>query len=200
MANHSDPESCVPHREVCGEALAGETGRPAIEPRNESKSGMPTELQFSEGNTGHGDNRKSCTDPTRSETLRMSGSDLHGSWEISAAPALLAGGTGKVEDRNPVIHVVEKSDTPIVPRKPSNKGESAEAVEGRGVAEGNAGETPAGRTQSREPASKGLEGIREAARKDGTHPYPEERFHVKHPRQEPCAVIPLAGICAGDRG
>jgi len=32
-----------------------------------------------------------------------------------------------------------------------------------------------------------------------THPYPEERFRVKHPRQEPCAVIPLAGICAGGR-
>jgi len=32
-----------------------------------------------------------------------------------------------------------------------------------------------------------------------THPYPEERFGVKHPRQEPCAVVPLAGICAGGR-
>ena len=33
-----------------------------------------------------------------------------------------------------------------------------------------------------------------------THPYPEQRFRVTHPRQEPCAVIPLAGICAGGRG
>jgi len=33
-----------------------------------------------------------------------------------------------------------------------------------------------------------------------THPYPEERFRATHPRQEPCAVIPLAGICAGGRG
>jgi group II intron reverse transcriptase/maturase len=32
------------------------------------------------------------------------------------------------------------------------------------------------------------------------HPYPEQRFRVKHPRQEPCAVTPLAGICAGGRG
>ncbi len=143
MANHSDPESCVTHCEVCGEALAGETGRPAIEPRNESKSGMPTELQFLEGNTEHGVNRKSCSDPTRSETLRMSGSELHGSWEVSTVPAPLAGGTGKVDDRNPVIHAVEKSDTPIVPGKLPNKGEprptpgqdSAEAVEGRGMPE-----------------------------------------------------------------
>ena len=32
------------------------------------------------------------------------------------------------------------------------------------------------------------------------HPYPEQRFRVKYSRQEPCAVMPLAGICAGGRG
>ena len=166
MANHSDPESCVVHREVWGEALTGETGRPAIEPRNETKFGMPTELQISEGNTEHGGNRKSCSDPTRSKTLRMSGSDLYGSWEVSAVPVLLAGGTGKVKDRKPVINAVEKSDMPIVPGKLPNKGEPAEVVEGRGVAKGNAGEAPTSRTQSREQVSKGLEGIREVARGD----------------------------------
>ena len=108
----------------------------------------------------------------------MSGSDLHGSWEVSAVPAQLGGGTGKVDDRTPVIHVVEKSDTPIVPGKPPNKGEPAEAVEGRGVAKGNAGETPAGRTQSRESASKGLEGIREAAKRDGRMKFTALLHHV----------------------
>jgi len=29
------------------------------------------------------------------------------------------------------------------------------------------------------------------------HPWPNQRFAVKHPRQEPDAVVPLAGICAG---
>ena len=48
---------------------------------------MPTLLIEAEGNTGHGVNRKSCLDPARSETLRMPGSLLHGSWEISSAPA-----------------------------------------------------------------------------------------------------------------
>ena len=43
MANYSDPESCVAHREVWGEALTGDTGRPAIEPRNHS-IGMPMTL------------------------------------------------------------------------------------------------------------------------------------------------------------
>ena len=47
VANHSDPESCGAHREVCVEALTVETGRPAIEPRND-QFGMPTLL--SEGN------------------------------------------------------------------------------------------------------------------------------------------------------
>ena len=43
MAKHLDPESCVIHREVYGEALTGETSRPAIEPRNH-ESGAPTLL------------------------------------------------------------------------------------------------------------------------------------------------------------
>ena len=31
------------------------------------------------------------------------------------------------------------------------------------------------------------------------HPYPEKRFDARHPRQEPSAVVPHAGICAGGR-
>jgi len=97
----------------------------------------------------------------------MSGSDLRRSWEISAVPGVVwLGGTEKVIDRKSVIDAAEKSDTPVVPKKPPNKGEPAEVVEERGVAKGNAGEPPAGRTQSRETASTGLEGIREAARRD----------------------------------
>ncbi len=114
MANHSDPESCVAHREVWGEALTGDTGRPAIEPRNQ-EFGMPTTLPILEGTMGHGVNRKSCSDPARSKTLRMLGSDLHRSWEVSAAPGAVApGGAGKVNDRNPVFNAVEKSDMPVV--------------------------------------------------------------------------------------
>jgi RNA-directed DNA polymerase len=35
LANHADPESCGGCREASIEALTGETGRPAIEPRNQ---------------------------------------------------------------------------------------------------------------------------------------------------------------------
>jgi RNA-directed DNA polymerase len=167
VANHSGPESCGLHREVQIEALTGETDRPAIEPRNHN-TGMPTLLVEAEGHTVHDVNRKSCTDPTRSETLCMSGSFSHGSSEISlVSDAVWSDGRGKVNDRNPSIYANEKSDTPIVPKKLPNKGEPAEAMEERGVANGNANDSPATRTLCRDKhASTGLEGVRETARRN----------------------------------
>ena len=149
MVNHSGPESCVAHREVWGEALTGETGRPAIEPRNQ-QIGMPTEWTLPEGNTGHGVNHKSCSGPTRSETLRMSGSDLHRSWEVSVVPgAVCSGGAEKAKSRTAAIYAIEKSDIPIVSKKPPNKDRSAEEVEKRGIAKGSAVGFPVCRTQRR---------------------------------------------------
>ena len=163
MANHSDPESCAQYREVQGEALTGETDRPAIEPRNHN-SGMPTLLSEAEGDTRYGDNRKPYIDPTRSETLSMSGSLTYGSSEVSAVSE---GGSsdraGKVNNRKPAIYAGEKSDTPIVPEKLPNNELLLEAVEGRGVAKGNTQESPAGRAQNRETVLTGLERIRECA-------------------------------------
>lgn len=91
-------------------------------------------------------------------------SDLNRSWEISSAPGK-PGGAGK-GNRNPAIDADEKSDAPVVPGKLPNKGQPAEAVEERGAAKGNAQGDPARRTQSRASASMGLEGIREAARRN----------------------------------
>ena len=156
------------HREVQGEALTGETDGPAIEPRNQ-EFGMPMLLSEAEGNTEHGVIRQSCSDPARSETLCTSGSPLHRNWEISAVPGAQApGGGGKAKSRNPAAYVAEKSDTSVVPEKPSNKGPSpAEIVEERDVAKGNTDTSPAPRTQSRiSCASMGLEGVREAARRN----------------------------------
>jgi group II intron reverse transcriptase/maturase len=96
----------------------------------------------------------------------MPGSLLHGTWEISSAPGEDRVGWGR-QCRNPTIDADERSDAPIVPEKRPNNGESpAEVVEGRGAAEGNAGETPTHRTQSRGRVSRGLEGVRAAARRD----------------------------------
>ena len=180
MANHSGPESCGIHREVYVEALTGETDRPAIEPRNHN-SGMPTPLRDAEGNMVHDDNRKLCIDPTRSETLCMSGSLLHGSSEISSVSGeIWSDGAGKVNDRNPAINADEKSDTPIVLKKPSNKGVfPAEVVEGRGVAKGNGDKPPASRTQSRKhDASTGLEGIRKIAKRNSKCRFTALLYHV----------------------
>ena len=82
------------------------------------------------------------------------------------------GGTGKAQSHNPVAYADEKSDTSVVPEKPSNKGEShigdpAEMVEERDVAKGNVSKNPAPRTPSRNKVvSMGLEGVRIAAKRD----------------------------------
>ena len=104
----------------------------------------------------------------------MPGSHLHRSWEVSTVPeGSHSGGAGK-GNRNPAIDAVEKSDAPVIPKKRPNKGQprlspgqdSAEAVEGRGAAKGNADELPACRTPSRESALTGLERVRETAKRD----------------------------------
>ncbi len=62
-------------------------------------------------------------------------------------------------------HVDEKSDSAVVPTKPSNKGDSspAETVEGRALPEGNSDQTTADRTQGRASASNGLMAVRRVA-------------------------------------
>src|SRR5688500_13367245 len=66
------------------------------------------------------------------------------------------------------MHDVEQSDRPVVPKKWPNKTVRpvAEVVEGRGLGKGNASQTAAGRTQSREVMPDGLARVREAARRD----------------------------------
>lgn len=127
---------------------------------------MPMPSFWSEGNTQHGATRELCCDPARSETLSMSGSCLHRSWEISSVPDGTRSSGAEKGNRNSAAHADEKSDASILPKKPPNKGQPAEVVEGRGAAKGNAGEPPAGRTQSQETASMGLESIREIAKRD----------------------------------
>lgn len=184
MANHSDPESCVAHREVWGEALTGETSRPAIELRNHS-IGNAHGVAMPEGHAEHDVNRKTCFDPAQSETLSMLGSDLHGSWEISSVPEPQGtGGTGKAQSHNPVAYAGEKSDTSVVLKKPPNNGGShsgdpAEVVEGRDVAKGNVSENPTPRTPSRDKrVSMGLGGVRIAARQDKTVRFTALLHHI----------------------
>ncbi len=66
------------------------------------------------------------------------------------------------------MYVDEKSDSVIVPTKPSNKGglPSAETVEGRTLPEGNSDQEAAVRTQCRAAASNGLMAVRRARQQD----------------------------------
>ena len=66
------------------------------------------------------------------------------------------------------MYVDEKSDSVIVPTKPSNKegSPSAEMVEGRTLPEGNSDQETAVRTQSRAAASNSLMVVRRAGQQD----------------------------------
>ena len=85
-----------------------------------------------------------------------------------------------------------KSDSSIVPEKLLNKSRGAlrfaEGVEGRGLAEGNLFQQPRFRTQSRTDLQNALRRIR------------QETNARHYPRQEPIAVVPLAGICPRGTG
>jgi RNA-directed DNA polymerase len=128
----------------------------------------------------HDDNCKPCIGPTRSETLSMPGNFLHRSWEISSVPVGdSTGGTDKANGRKPVVYADEKSDTPVVPEKLPNKGIGpAEVVEERGVAKGNADESPTSRAQDRINVSTGLEGVRQKARLDKRARFTSLLHHV----------------------
>jgi hypothetical protein len=74
------------------------------------------------------------------------------------------------------MHLTGESDSPIVPKKPANNGglpAPAESAEGRGLTKENTEQSLLVRTQRRNadgtpfvPRSRGLLGVREAARKD----------------------------------
>ena len=73
VASHSGPESCGGAREGAAEALTGETGGSAIEPRNQ-EFGTPMPLSDADGNTNQGDSCESWNGSARSETLYTPGS------------------------------------------------------------------------------------------------------------------------------
>ena len=118
--------------------------------------------------------------PTESKTTGMVGNFSHGSREIPATSdsSMESDRSEQARCQTADMHVVGKSDSSIVPQKRANKGSvplPAESVEGRELTEKNTGQSLLDRTQSRntdsdtsesKPRSRGLFGVREAARKD----------------------------------
>ena len=171
LASHSGPESCGVDRKVAAEALTGENADQVLSCEIK-QSGVPTPLTHAEGNTGGSVKGELPTGPAQSETLCMRGHSLHGNREVPPTPAAvgMAGRLEKAASRTSSTHVGGKSDRPIVPKKPPNNGgltmPPAEAVEERGLTEGNIGQTAVPRTQSRTRTSNGLAGVRRVARTD----------------------------------
>ena len=115
--------------------------------------------------------------PTESETTGTVGNFPHGSRETPVTSAFSgADRSEKARGHNADMHVSGESYSSIVPGKPANKGRvprPAELAEERGLTKENTEQTPLGRTQSRksngrplEARSRGLLGVRQAARKD----------------------------------
>ena len=116
--------------------------------------------------------------PTESETTGTAGNFSRGSREapVTSVSSMEADRSEKARCLKSDMHVIGESDSLIVPEKPANKGGvplPAESAEGRGLTEENTGQSLLDRTQGRNsdgipfvPRSRGLLGVREAARKD----------------------------------
>jgi RNA-directed DNA polymerase len=101
--------------------------------------------------------------------------------EAPAAPAgsETAGRRENAMSDESFMHAAGESHDCVVPAKAPNKDPqgSAEGLEGRRSIKENTGEANPSRTQSREIGSRGLCGVREAAKRDkGLHPYPWSGF------------------------
>ena len=116
--------------------------------------------------------------PTESETTGTVGNFSRGSRETPLTSVSIVGAdrSEKARGRKPDMHVSGESYSSIVPEKPANKGRvprPAELVEGRGLTKENTKQLLLDRTQSRRTngrplvaRSRGLQGVREAARRD----------------------------------
>jgi RNA-directed DNA polymerase len=99
-------------------------------------------------------------------------------WHVTSSGGRLE----NVTDGTARMNTNRKSDGSIIPGKPTNKGgadSSAEPVEGRDPAKKNASQDALRRTQGRtKRESRGLSGVREAARKDSTLVFTSLLHHV----------------------
>ena len=179
VANHVVPESCAAYREVRREALTGErTGQPWSRDRKDIPGADA--VPRAEGNT---DVRAHAS----ARTTRRGRRPWHVRTLLAREPGDLgfdqspywAGPRREGRSRTPTMHGPEKSDSAIVATKPANKaaGAAAERVEPRVGTEGNTGQPPTRRTQSRVRVSQRLNRVRPAAR-----PLGAAAHAVTHPR------------------
>ncbi len=107
---------------------------------------------------------------------------MRGSREVPCPPAaeVLLDAEGSTMDAKPRMNGHGKSDSRVVPGKSSNKDEqsSAEAMEGRRLAERNSQERDQHRTQGREELTAALSRVREAARRNKAERFTALFHHI----------------------
>ena len=104
-------------------------------------------------------------------------------------PSCCPSGPGEAGQGRPLTrHDPRESDNGRGPQNPPNQEQRCltEGAEGRPLTKGNMLQSPAARTQSRGPASRGLWRVRQtppgSAVHRQVHPYPDTRFYARHPR------------------
>jgi RNA-directed DNA polymerase len=115
--------------------------------------------------------RELLFDATESQNPGMCGNSMRGNRETPGAPPTdgVGGRSEKAAGCTSDMHATGESDEPIVPEKRTNNADSlaAESVEERGSTKRNADQEASPRTQGRTMReSIGLEGVRQAARRD----------------------------------
>jgi RNA-directed DNA polymerase len=128
--------------------------------------------------------------PTESETTGTVGNFPHGSREtpVTSVSSMEADRSEKARGHNSDMHVNGESHSSIVPKRPANKGRvprPAELVEGRELTKENTEQSLLDRTQSRnsdgtplEARSRGLRGVREAARRERRQKFTSLLHHI----------------------
>ena len=137
--------------------------RPAIEPRKSHGSGCRRCYQSGRPHE-RGRQREPPVDPAWSETLACTHAPGTGTGRSPARPQALgpSGPHREGEEPSPMMHGREKSDLARGAVKPANNDgrPSAELVERRAGAEGNAGQDRTRRAQDRASVSQGLDRVR----------------------------------------
>ena len=127
------------------------------------------------------DKREPPMNPAQSQTPGMLENSMR---ENREAPRVSGSGTPdrlvKATSYTASMYASGESDEQVVPAKRSNNEEqsSAESVEGSCSTKGNTEETHTRRTQGRERVSQGLDGVREAARREGKQKFTALLHHV----------------------
>ena len=144
LAIHAGPESCADAGNRLREALTGVRIGRVLSRESRIVRGADAVGESGRQHPAHR-YREMCGNPARSEPLCMYGNTSCGNREIpfSTQARWRLGPRRESQGSTTAMNESGKSDSPILPEKPSNKGrgalQPAERVEGRGLTKGNPG-------------------------------------------------------------